>query len=200
MKTLTLFIAFSCSAITALAQDSTTTIAIDVYQCLSPNPPNCVSPDEESKTTSCPGCKSWGKTSIASSLQLDTKETYNQPKMFVRDAAKQMYGSTLKTRNGAPVSIAQLYADPEKYGWVEIKDEKVPKEGTIAVLPHTAGVVVKQTSPDDTTVLYSSTKKKGAVIETDIDHLTKANEQPKYVVPRVFLEKAAEKARESHIQ
>lgn len=182
------------SSTTAASAQRSTSISIDVYQCLTPNPPNCVSPDEASKSTSCPDCKSWGMVPLASSLTFHAQARYAQPKLFVNDAAKQMYGAGLpKNQEGKTISVAQLYADPTKYGWVEIKGEATPKEGTIAVLPHTAGVVVKRKSSDETTVLYSSSKKKGAVRTTDLDNLVIAKEEPKYLVPKAFLEKKAAK-------
>jgi hypothetical protein len=187
-----LLIALVTAPLCAQAPDVSTKITVVFFQCLNPkNDPSCVSPDERSKPTCCPSCKTWEKINISSDVTMDPKEKYGQPNAFVNDAAKQMYGTSLpKTAGGGTITVAQLYANPAKYGWVEVEGN-TNKEGTMAVLPTTAGVVVKQTSPADITVVYSSTKKKGAVREIDLDDLTPSGQAPKYLVPKDFLTRTA---------
>jgi hypothetical protein len=183
----------SCAELALAEADVWTAVSVEYFECTDPkSSPTCVSSDERSKERSCPGCRQWSRVKVEENLSIKPKPSYEQPRYFLDDVSKQMFGaSATQGAAGQPVPVRDIYANPAKYGWVEVNSPK--KEGTIALFPETAGVVIAQESPKEVKVLYSSTKMNGAVTRTDVGNLTTDAESVKYVIPKAYLDKATKR-------
>jgi hypothetical protein len=186
-------VSVAITAAPVLADDVTASIALSYFECVSPvTKPTCVAPDNASKPKSCPGCKSWRRVTIDTDVTAQPAPDYPQPNAFADDVAKQLYGSGLpEGEDGKLVSVAHFYKNFEQYGWVEVAAGQ-SKEGTLAVLPTTAAVVIDEKANGQERVIYSSTKRDGAIRESDLSVLEAAVGEAKFIVPESFLAQQAE--------
>ena len=187
----------------AQAQESFFSIGsdADAYQCLNPNPPKCISLSQD--TSQCPGCDSWGTVFLQLSgadFSLDI-EAYSyasglpRANFMVKDAAEQVFELPFPvTAAGDPIKVADLYTNPEEFGWTEIQGgENLP--GAVALWPNLGGVIVENggyTGDDDSEtvsygVLYPSDTYDGALI-TRPTYTLESLGSPKFVVPEAAIQ------------
>lgn len=182
------FAALTLIEVPAIAEDVKASLTLTYFECSTPETkPPCVSPDHASKKKSCPDCGGWRQVTVDTDVTARPKPDYQQPNTFANDMAKQLFGTALPTNSdGKPVSLSHFYKNFERYGWIEVPAGQ-STEGTLALLPTTAAVVVDQKPAGDRRVIYSSTKRDGDVHEIDLDVLVSAVGQPKFIVPEAFL-------------
>lgn len=187
-------------------------ITISYNVCIDPEKPLCYVTKEADKNK-CPNCKEWGSNYIGSETVIalaikeseysyDTGLKVPRANFLLRDASKKLYGVEYpKTNYGFPITVREIYENPEQYGWIEI-DKNAQKTGALAVWPNTGGVVVKSATsvrkevPQDI-ILYSSDKKRGNLNLIRAEKLGEG--EPKFIIPKSILDAAVE-ARVQHLK
>ncbi len=157
------------------------------YRCIDPVESVCTATDEEGKAGCGQACSKWTEYEIDTRWFTQTAMADGPASNFVlENAAEALYGVHARAKGSGP-KIAEVFADPQKYGYAEIAPGSADL-GTLVVLPGIAGIVVRQAAtPGDVTIIYASAKA-GAAKENVLKFLM-GDAQPKFVVPSRFAKK-----------
>lgn len=188
------------AVVSQMSVDRSTVIQLEFsyFSCVDPQECACVAVNNDDKRN-CPECSKWKQEFLksASTLNIGTDsfayKTVGKPsnRQFLNLASQQVYGMKLpRTANGFPVSAAQLYQDPGRFGWIVLGPDD-PKEGALAIWPSFGGVVINDhrrpgySGLKQIDILYPSDKLMGDLNVTSADHLGAAS--PKFIVPKEFV-------------
>ncbi|MFP4474058.1 MAG: hypothetical protein ACLFOY_00770 [Desulfatibacillaceae bacterium] len=110
---------------------------------------------------------------------------------FLRDVTERIYNTEYPGGPDMPATIADMYANHEKYGWITLSDRS-SMVGSIALLPQIGGLVLGEWTREDGNgrvyeILYPSHRKRGE-LSTTMLHFLGEPQKAVFVLPGDFLE------------
>lgn len=181
-----------CLVPVAAVADVDIAIVVTYYECVAPEsiPPfGCVA--TEQSTEECPDCTGWREVNVGQDASLEGQVgdgSWESANLFLAKASAELYGTEYpQTAGQHPVPIQKVFAEPAKYGFATLPDAQ---QGALVVFVGGLGGVVTESDNRQVEVIYPSHAQGGRVRSLDLDFLEASEGQPRFLIPKEFLEKA----------
>jgi hypothetical protein len=157
------------------------------YRCIDPVESTCVATSEAGREACGQTCMKWSEHEIDAHWFSHTAMIDGVAANFVlEDACEALYGIRPGPKGSGPL-IGEVYADPKRYGYVEVDIANVDV-GALVVLPYTAGVVAKPAATAGDVLMIYASASSGGPKELLVKSLA-GDAKPKFLVPARFAAK-----------